>query len=93
MNEYVLTYGQPRFSTDGSRVIYEKKFLRVSRHDDSLAIHWASEVVPFQFGLTHSGKQYRAAPMLLLCAESRGKTMIWERDPKMALRMAGSKEN
>jgi hypothetical protein len=74
MNEYVLTYGQPRFATDGSGVIYEKKFLRVSRQDDSLAIHWASEVVPVLFGLTHSGKQYRAAPMLL-CAESRGKTI------------------
>jgi hypothetical protein len=88
MTEYVLTYGQPRRSTDGSGVLYEKRFLRVTRLDDSSAIHWAREVVPFEFGLTHTDKQYLGAPMVLWCVEPRGQTMVWESESGMALRVA-----
>ena len=88
MTEYVLTYGQPRRSADGSGIIYEKRSLRVRRLDDSLAIHWVREVVPFEFGLTHTDKQYLGAPMVLWRVEPRGQKTVWESEPGMALRVA-----
>ena len=90
MTEYVLTYGQPRLSTGNSAAIYEKRFVRVTRSDDGSAIRWAREIVPFEFGLTHSDRQYLAAPMVLrLLAPGAEATVIWESEPGMSLRAAG----
>ena len=46
MPEYVLTYGQPRPSSDGASVIYETKRLPREHQDDEAAIRWARDAVP-----------------------------------------------
>lgn len=80
MVDYVLSYGQPRCAAGGAGVIYESRFLRVKRDDDAMAIHWANEVVPYEFGVTCSGKKYLASPMELRRLVSPSHAVIWKQN-------------
>ncbi len=77
MAEYPLTYGQPRPSLDGIGIIYETKGLRAEHPDDSAAMRWAREVVPYERGLTLAASKYTAAPIELW----RGREIVWRHAP------------
>jgi hypothetical protein len=83
--EYVLIYGQPRPSSEGAGVIYEAKRRRAKHLGDSTAIGWATGMTPDDGGLTQVGKRYPAVPMVL----RRGRTVVWECRPGMALTVKG----
>ena len=78
MIEYALTYGRPRIGNSSGEVIYERRILRRGFGADEQAENWAREVLPYELGLTHRGRQHLAVPMR--CERPvRGRRMvIWE---------------
>lgn len=82
---YLLDCGRPRCSDDGAGIIYERTRVGAEFAADGAAIRWAREIIPHELGLTHRGEAFLAAPMVL----RRGRVLVWEVRPGLALRIAG----
>jgi hypothetical protein len=73
MAEYFLIFGELRLSTDAPLIGHETKRLRAVHPDDSAAIRWARNQVPYR------EKAYPAVPMVLWRIEATGREFVWMR--------------
>jgi hypothetical protein len=66
MADYLLVYGEARFSKASPDVLYDAKRLQADHPDDDAAIRWASSKVP-----------HPAVPMVLWRIEGGKREMVW----------------